>query len=508
METLLGFLVLSLLFLSYRRRRLSLPPGPKGRPLIGNVGDLPKSHEWRTYEKWARKYNSDVLYLNLAGKSLIILNTLAAAKELLERRSTLYSSRPRMMMLELMGWDYIFVLMKYGATWRQHRRFMHQSCNSNAVKRFKPHITKSTHTLMQNLLAKPGDFQRHIQHMASEIIILITYGVHINPVDDPIVRIAEKALATANEANIPGRFLVEALPWLKYVPEWMPFARFQRQAREWREHAISMREVPYHAVRDDVLSGTGIDSLVAEGLRAIKEGDDAQEKEDIVKKVAGTMFAAGVDTTVATILSGILALMLYPDVMKKAQREIDAVIKPGNCPEFSDKESLPYLSALVKELWRWSSVFPLGVPHVNEEEDTYRGYTIPANSIVLVNQWALLHDPAVYADPFAFNPERFFKDGKWNKSIQDPEEIAFGFGRRICPGRHFASLMVWMTMAHLIALFDISKPTDEDGGIIEQDCGWTSGAISHPLPFKCKIVPRSPEAIAAIENTRGLNYFY
>ena len=80
-------------------------------------------------------------------------------------------------------------------------------------------------------------------------------------------------------------------------------------------------------------------------------------------------------------------MTLFPDVQKKAQAELMAVVGPHRLPEYSDEVSLPYICALIKECLRWRSVVPLGVPHRALEEDEYRGYTIPEGSIVISNIW-------------------------------------------------------------------------------------------------------------------------
>lgn len=82
-----------------------------------------------------------------------------------------------------------------------------------------------------------------------------------------------------------------------------------------------------------------------------------------------------------------LAMASYPDVQLKAQAELDAVVGTGRLPEFDDQEALPYVNALVKELLRWRSVVPAGVPHRSMEDDEYRGYFIPKGSIVIANIW-------------------------------------------------------------------------------------------------------------------------
>jgi len=82
-----------------KRKRLPLPPGPKGLPILGNTYDVPRSREWLAYERWARDFNSDVIYLNLSGTPVIVVNSTEAAHELFDRKSTLYSDRPKMTML-------------------------------------------------------------------------------------------------------------------------------------------------------------------------------------------------------------------------------------------------------------------------------------------------------------------------------------------------------------------------------------------------------------------------
>jgi cytochrome P450 len=81
---------------------------------------------------------------------------------------------------------------------------------------------------------------------------------------------------------------------------------------------------------------------------------------------------------------------------------------------------------------------PLGGPHQSTNNDLYNDYYIPANSIMIANQWAMLNDERDYPEPHIFKPERFLKNGQLDSSVRDPMDIAFGFGRRICPGKHLA----------------------------------------------------------------------
>ena len=123
-------------------------------------------------------------------------------------------------------------------------------------------------------------------------------------------------------------------------------------------------------------------------------------------------------------------MALNPGVARKAQEELDRVIGKDRLPEFSDRDDLPYINALVKELLRWSPPAPIGLPVKTNQDDIYRGYSIPAGTTVIENTWAVCRDPKIYPDPEAFNPDRFLKDGKINPLVFNPEDRVFGSGRR------------------------------------------------------------------------------
>ena len=98
-------------------------------------------------------------------------------------------------------------------------------------------------------------------------------------------------------------------------------------------------------------------------------------------------------------------MALHPEVQKKAQAEIDAVVGPERLPEIEDRPSLPYINALIKELMRWNLVTPLGepfyhtvpllviltcsegLPHMATNDDEYDGYYIPKGTIIFGNGW-------------------------------------------------------------------------------------------------------------------------
>lgn len=80
-------------------------------------------------------------------------------------------------------------------------------------------------------------------------------------------------------------------------------------------------------------------------------------------------------------------MALYPEVQKMAQDEIDRVIGPGRLPTAADRDRLPYVNAMVREVFRWHPVVPMGIPHMSTADDIYEGYYIPKGSLIMPNIW-------------------------------------------------------------------------------------------------------------------------
>jgi len=215
-----------------------------------------------------------------------------------------------------------------------------------------------------------------------------------------------------------------------------------------------------------------------------KEGRDPLMLENVVINTTGTAYSAASDTTTLTLLTFVLAMLMHPEVQKRAQSELDGFLNRDRLPEMEDRDALPFITAIMKECLRWRPPLPLAVPHVCVADDEYKGFNIPAESFVFGNVWAIMHDKERYQDPDTFDPSRFVNhEGKLRKDVPDPTEV-FGFGRRVCPGRYFALDFVWLAMANLVAVFSIEKPVDELGNVIEPSGEYMTGLFSFPAPFK------------------------
>ncbi|KAI3611992.1 cytochrome p450 [Moniliophthora roreri] len=325
----------------------------------------------------------------------------------------------------------------------------------------------------------------------------VAYGIEVKREDDPWVALAEAAIKTLTDTFVPGTFLVDSFPFLKHVPSWVPGAGFKRKAQEWKEMALSMVNEPFEAGKEMMRSGEYTPSFISRSLQGLDDSSaDYQEKETWIRQAAGAMYTAGADTTMIALTSFLFAMVTSPEAQRKAQEEIDRVA-PGRLPTFEDEESMPYVTAIVWESLRWKIVTPLGLAHYLDVEDEYEGYRIPKGTVVISNLWAILHDESLYPEPFEFKPERYFKAGsetEFDETVKDPRFAVFGYGRRICPGRHMAYSSVWISIASILKTFNISKAVDEHGNVIEPVYDSQSSVLAMPSPFEFSMKPRSAEA--------------
>ncbi|KAK7052994.1 hypothetical protein VNI00_004315 [Paramarasmius palmivorus] len=485
----------------HRFSRLPLPPGPPKLPLIGNLLQIPSTNQYEVYQRWGEIYDVSrlgVIHVDAVGNSIVILNTAKAAWDLLDKRSRIYSSRPAAPMVnDLMGWGWTTASQAYGETWRAHRRIVGQALNVNAVKIFRSNQVKATHFLLSRLLEDPESYFELLKNHSARIIMSIAYGLDVKLTNDPWVTMAEDALIPMMKALTPGAFLVNSLPFLKHVPSWLPGAGFKRKARKWKTLTDRFLHTPFAAAKETVLSGEYSTSFVSESLQRLDDDEPVrvQEQEDIIRQAAGDMYIGGADTTAAAMVSFLFAMLVNQDVQHKAQEEVDRV-SSGRLPTFEDEKAMPYVTAVVWESLRWISITPLAVPHYSDAEDVYNGYRIPKGSVIVSNVWAILHDENMYPEPYDFKPERYFKPGtnEFNETIQSPTFAVFGFGRRICPGRHLGYASLWIGVVSLLKTFTISKARDKQGNIIEPVYDLRGSLVVAPRPFKCSITPRSAEA--------------
>ncbi|KAF7371344.1 Cytochrome P450 [Mycena sanguinolenta] len=506
---------------SFRRRRTPpLPPGPRGLPIVGNILDVPTSHPWLSFAKLGEIWGAplklqtgiltnirvgEISSLTVLGQTMIIVNSLEIAEDLLETHGVNFSDRPVLPMAgELMGFNNILTLVQYGDRVKRERKLYHQlfGNSTSIIARFGPLLTSEVHKFLQSLLGKPEDALKLIERMTGAITLRIAYGYNIDPdsEQDVFLEMFNTSVSNFSRATTPGASLVDIIPALRYWPEWLPGGGFHTIAKEWSSQI--------HRTVDTSCEPPGLQNLPSPQIYLREESH-----EEYLIKWAAFAIQGGWSRHVreqpptqgaAQIKAFFRAMSLYPEVQAAAQKEIDTVVGTDRLPDISDRERLPYVNALCKEILRFHVSVPTAAPHRARDDFVYHrgeGATpmlIPKDSLVIPNIWKMTHDPARYANPMVFDPTRFLEtNGK--AAELDPTRISFGFGRRICPGKLLGETILFLTCSAILSVFDISK-VRENGIIIEPPLGQTSGTMSHPLPFKCSVEPRNDRAAALIRS--------
>ncbi|KAF6751123.1 cytochrome P450 98A3 [Ephemerocybe angulata] len=478
-------------------RRLPLPPGPAGYPILGNATQIPIEKPWEGYNALCREHG-DIVYLDALGQGMMMLGSRRRAVDLLEKRAAIYSDRPYLPFVELIGmFSWAFGVIPYGTRWREHRRAFHQQLNQNAVRRFHPLMQEERSLLLRRLQDTPENWTKHLLMFFGASIMRTAYGFDDTKHNESLVLGAEEIVGAFGEAAVPGKYLVNIFPSLSMVPAWFPGAGWKRHFMKVAELTRNVVSAPFQEAKEQLARGErsvhpSMAATFIDNLPEAETGNDESEHsaETVARDICAVAYVAGADTTVSSATGLVNALVNNPHVQLKAQAEIDAVIGAGRLPLISDRPQLPYIHAIVKEVSRWYTVIPIGVVHTNAEDDEYDGYFIPKGTYIFQNNWAIMHDPEVFEKPLDFVPERYLKDGKLNPAVLDPEAAAFGYGRRICPGRHFSNDALFLFAASVLATFTIHPKKDEHGNPIPAKFEIENHNVAKPLPFECEFVPR------------------
>ncbi|KFA66345.1 hypothetical protein S40285_01293 [Stachybotrys chlorohalonatus IBT 40285] len=470
--------------------QLPRPPGPKGYPLLGNIADMPGPDVLETehWEKHKAKYGP-ISSVTILGMTMVIINDPKIAIELFEKRSTKYSSRPKSYFAgEMIGWENALGLAPYNHQFRVQRKSMGRVIGSKtSAANFSSLQEEEVGHFLLHVLDEPSNSISHIRRMAGAVMLKIAYGYNVDPFhDDALVNMAGEVVTVFVQNALPFKWAVDMIPSLRFLPDWFPGTGFKQAARKWKAELDHVIDLPYAFVKHQMAEGKDSTSFLAQ---LIEQESEDPELKALNKWAASVLFSGGVDTTVASITWCHLAMTLYPEAQKKAQEEIDRVVGSDRLPTLADRENMPYIQALIKEVLRWHPGSPLGIPHTSTQDDVYNGYFIPKGSILLPNVGHFASDPNTYDDPEVFRPERFLPtDGR--EPPLDPRSYVFGFGRRLCPGQYLAENALFLNISQTLAVFNISKKV-VDGKVIEPVISFSPGGISHPKPFANDIRPRS-----------------
>ncbi|VUC26362.1 unnamed protein product [Clonostachys rosea] len=484
---LLWIIYRAYLFISFRQKYNFPNLVPGGLPLFGNMFQIPTdTAERRLYlQDLATKYGEmycTEFTLKVGSNYSIFINSQRVANEILDKRGARYISRQNLPMPgDVASGGKRVVFMPYGNLWKWERKLIHEIIGPGNRNIFAPLQDMESRTLLYDYLQQPDLWHQAHARYASSLIMSMVYGRRTKLGDPNVDRIID----TNNEIMKmfePGSSLIDAFPFLAYIP-------LPRSIQPWRWWGDRVFEASkrnfieeYEGLMEREAQGKHVTCFMSEFMRNGR--DKALDYESTVF-LGGSLIEAGSDTTRVALNQLMAGAALFPDWIQRARNDLDGVCGANaeRLPTASDIANLPYIKAISKEVLRWNISLP-EIPHSLIEDDSFEGYNIPAGTSVMWNSWGLHMSPSEYEQPERFWPERFMNDDV-DKPIKG--HLAFGTGRRVCPGWTIASNSLHLLIARVVYCFDfhqvpghpipVGKPFD----------------IGTEKPYQVKITARSPD---------------
>lgn len=201
-------------------RRRHLPPGPPGLPFIGNLLDLADSDLVRgKVHNWAQQYG-EIFYTKIGGTDYVWLSSPKVIKDLMDKKSAIYSSRPPLPLAQDVasaGRRQLF--MPYGPQWRSLRKTSHALLNAATAIKYQPIQDYESKQMMVELLDSPAQFYQHSRRYSASVIMLVTYGYRLPSWEHPLMKKIYTVLDNLTEMTAPGAHAVDSFPSLTFLPQ-------------------------------------------------------------------------------------------------------------------------------------------------------------------------------------------------------------------------------------------------------------------------------------------------
>ncbi|KAF9880077.1 cytochrome p450 [Colletotrichum karsti] len=512
------FLITILVLAIYAQKRKNKAPGrrvpaqPPATPILGHLPELIRENRARRWHlklcEWAREYGP--LFGVRTGFVVdYYVNSDVLVKEIFDKRSAQTADRPTWIMSSgILNNDFnVLFLDASHPRWKNQRKVIQQLVtNVQQADKIVPLLEYETlKFLRENVLDESGGLAgsklyQAIGRYTYSAFATAFMGMEIPDTDDPVIPfIMEAEIQIIN--TFPGSNIIDLIPSLGKLPMFLKPWERRGRARYQRDLAWAMKRV--EAIEERLAKGDTLveNTFLGQVLRH-EEMRGMSCKEEVA--ILGLSFIVGAaDTSRMTTWAFLEAMMMFPEVQAKAQREIGKFSQPlvgDRVPTYADFHRIPYVRMMMKEVWRWRPPVALGHPHITARDMQVGEYFLPKG--------AISHDPARHEDPERFWPERFKDDETTTmESInsQDPtkrDHFAFGAGRRVCPGYHVAERSFVITMMRILWAFDIAPAPGTKTPLSFADyAGALPGNPAEDMPVKlrCRGEGRRGDVLKAFE---------
>ncbi|XP_030453217.1 cytochrome P450 93A2-like [Syzygium oleosum] len=468
------------IFHSSKRKPARSPPSPLALPILGHFhllsAALPKS-----LEALARRYGS-LMQISIGSSRFLVASDAATAQQILRAHDVEFASKfvfaPSHHNIFK---EAEFVNAPYGTYWK----FMKRLCMTKLfagpqLERFSHIREDETMKLLRSLwkchqLGEPCNLSTKLTALTNNMLCRMAMSKRCSRSGDQAHEIRERVRDTmACGARLS---FAEVHGPLKHVDLFGNGKRLRTALRKF-DALIEQIIKEYEDDCGEVSEEKDVMDILLETYR--DPNAEIRLTRDQIKHFFLDLLIAGVDTTSASMQWAIIELLKHPQLLKKLRKEIDSAVGSTRLVNESDVQNLPYLQAVVKETLRLHTPGPLLRRKCNSDCEI-NGYDIKAGTNILINAYAIMHDPGTWENPDEFVPERFMvgegDDHHMELKGQDFHYLPFGSGRRACIGVAHAAIVMHTAIGGLIQCFDLKGGEKVD---IKLVTGY-SGAMANPL---------------------------
>lgn len=354
--TLIALVFVRLFYYSkLSQRPASFPPGPMTLPFIGNLHQMALTRPELKMAEWAPHYGP-ITGLKLGIQNIIVLNAWQAVRDLIEQRGSIYSSRPSLPVVDIIvpgGLN--TVLNQYGDLWRKQRKCLVEFLGGDRSDGMKPVQDAESTQMIYDIMKTPTKFQDHVFRSFGAVIMATVFGQRGKTYEkgSKIERFFYCEEEFANAVSSTTCPPISSFPFLEHIPDWMtPW-------RGWKARAAIVKDLHKYVyvgllqeTKDRMKQGKGLNSFCAQRL---KTQDEEWYDEKYLAFLGGVLLEGGAETSASSTLVFIMAMAAYPEVLKRAQHEVDTVCGVGRMPGKDDTEALAYIRACMMEVCEQSS---------------------------------------------------------------------------------------------------------------------------------------------------------
>ncbi|KAF2301933.1 hypothetical protein GH714_030516 [Hevea brasiliensis] len=482
---LLPLLVACIIFLLHSRRKLPYPPGPKGYPIIGNMGIMDQLTH-RGLARLAKQYGG-LFHLQMGRLHVLAVSTPDMAQEVLQVQDSVFSNRPANVAITYLTYNQAdMAFANYGPFWRQMRKICVMKLFSRKRAESWASVREEVDSMVRAVMEKTAS-QVNIGEMLFALTRNITYRAAFGSLShegqDEFMKILQEFSKLFGAFNIADFF-----PWL----DWIRGQGFNKRLMKARqsldgfidtiidEHVRKKKsDKDNNKDESPVEIETETEKDMVDELLAFYSHEDAKNAfydsqstikltRDNIKAIIMDVMFGGTETVASAIEWSLAELMRSPEDLNKVQQELKEVVGLNRLVHESDLGKLTYLKCVLKETLRLHPPIPLFL-HETAEDSVIAGYRIPAKSRIMINAWAIGRDPNAWHDPDRFNPSRFLKDGAPDFKGSNFEFIPFGSGRRSCPGMQLGLYAMEMSVAHLLHCFKWELPNGMEASELDMN---------------------------------------